>query len=159
MSAPDATDLRILDALQRDAQVARKVLAARCHISEATCSRRLASLEKRGYISQYRAVLNAPKLGYGLTVFVLVAMENEHSAQLKKFEAKLKKNPLVRHISFISGEYDYLLHLVAQDMAHYHDFAESYLVEEAHVKKYMSLFEMKCLYESHILPLEVKGGA
>lgn len=157
MNGLDPTDLRLLDALQRDAQLPRKQLAELCHISEATCSRRLASLEQRGLIVQYRAVLNAAKLGFGLTVFVLVQMENEHSAALKKFEARLKKSPLVHHVSFISGEYDYLLHLVARDMAEYHDFTESHLVDEACVKRYMSLFEMKKLYESHALPLR-KGG-
>ena len=135
----------------------RKRLAELCHISEATCSRRLISLEKRGYIDHYRAVLNAPKLGYGLTVFTLVAMEAEHGAMLKRFEAKLKKIPLIRYISFISGEYDYLLHVVARDMAQYHDFAESMLVEENSVKKYISLFEMKKLFENHVLPIMGKA--
>lgn len=153
MHTLDTTDIGILDALQRNAQLPRKQLAELCHISEATCSRRLASLEKRGFISQYRAVLNTAKLGFGLTVFVLISMENEHGAQLKKFEARLRKHPLVRHLSFISGEYDYLMQLVAKDMAQYHDFAEQYLVDEPCVRKYMSLFEMKHLHENHVLPL------
>jgi len=122
MNSLDNTDIRILDALQRSEQLPRKQLAELCHISEATCSRRLASLEKRGFITQHRTVLNAAKLGYGLVVFVLVSMENEHSAQLKKFEARLKKNALVQQLSFISGEYDYLLRLAAKDMAQYHHF-------------------------------------
>ncbi len=156
MDTLDSTDIRILDAMQRNGNLPRKKLAETCNISEATCSRRLASLEKRGYISQYRVVLNAAKLGFGLTVFALVAMENEHSNELKKFENRLKKHPLVRQISFISGDYDYLLHLVARDMAQYHAFTEQYFVEEASVKKYLSLFEMKHLYESHVLPLDTK---
>ncbi|MBY0407792.1 MAG: Lrp/AsnC family transcriptional regulator [Rickettsiales bacterium] len=153
MDILDATDIRLLNALQKDASLPRKQLAALAHISEATCSRRLAALEKHGYITGIRATLNAQKLGFGLTVFVLVAMESEHSGNLKKFEAKLKKSPLIRHISFISGEYDYLLHVVARDMEEYSAFAETTLVEENDVRRYNSMFEFKCLHDTAVLPL------
>ena len=149
----DPTDLRILDALQRNAQLSRKVLAELCHISEATCSRRLAALDKSGYVTQYRAVLNAAKLGFGLSLFVLVRMESDQGTARKRFETRLRKSPLVQRMSLISGDFDYLLHIVARDMEEYHNFCEAMLSEENDVRKYLSLFEMKILHDSPVLPL------
>lgn len=151
----DSTDLRILDALQRNAQLPRKQLAELCHISEATCSRRLAALDKSGTITQYRAVLNAAKLGFGLSLFVLVRMESDQGTARKRFETRIRKSRLVQRLSLISGEYDYLLHIVARDMEEYHNFAEAMLTEENDVRKYLSIFEMKLLHDSPVLALEI----
>ena len=151
--ALDSIDLKILDAMQRDASVKLKKLAASCHISEATCSRRVASLKKRGLIQKQVAVLNRAKLGFTLTVFVLVSMENEQSAVLARFVERLRKAPMVVGISFISGQYDYLLQCAARSMEEYSAFAEAYLNEEPCVKRYTSLFEMKQVLSNHSLPL------
>jgi len=152
--ALDSIDLKILDALQRDASVKLKKLAGNCHISEATCSRRVAALKKHGFIQKQVAVLSRARLGLNLTVFVLVSMEHEQSAVLKRFEDKLKKAPMVVGISFISGQYDYLLQLAARDMEAYSAFAEEYLTDEPCVKKFTSLFEMKSLLSHQVLPLQ-----
>lgn len=149
----DNCDLKILDAMQRDASVPLKRLAELCHVSEATCSRRIAALKEQGYLATPQVMLDRRKLGFGLSVHVMVQMEHEHSAPLKRFEDRLKKHPNVLGISFISGGYDYLLHVVARDMQEYHDFAETYLVEENHVKKYQSLFEMKSLKDTSVIPI------
>ncbi len=151
----DRQDIAILDALQRDASVGLKKLAELCHVSEATCSRRVASLKKRGYLNKQVVMLDRRKLGLGLSVYVLVAMEHEHEGPLKRFEDKLKRHPNVLNVSFISGDFDYLLHVVARDMQEYHDFAEHYFVQENHVKKYHSLFEMKSLKDISIIPINV----
>lgn len=153
MSALDPTDLRILAAIQHDAALPRKKLAELCHISEATCSRRLAALQKAGYISGYHAKLKASKLGFGLSLFVLVRMESDSNAARSRFEARIRKSKLVQRMSLISGEYDYLLQIAARDMEEYHGFAETLLTEANDVKKYLSLFEMKILHDSPELPL------
>lgn len=156
----DATDLRLLDALQKNAALPRKQLAELCHISQATCSRRMAALEKAGYIARTRAILKASKLGFGLSLFVMVRMESDSNTARSRFESRIKKSPLVQRLSLISGEYDYMLHVVAHDMEEYHHFVESQLTEANDVKKYLSLFEMKVLHDDPALPLGVrKGGA
>jgi DNA-binding Lrp family transcriptional regulator len=151
----DKCDLKILDLLQRDASIPLKRLAELCHVSEATGSRRVAALKKSGYLGKQVMLLDRRKLGLGLSVYVLVAMEHEHTAPLKKFEDRLRKHPNVMNISFISGDFDYLMHIVVKDMQEYHDFAEAHFVDENHVKKYHSMFEMKSLKDNHIIPINI----
>ena len=150
----DKIDIRILDALQHDATLTGKRLADLCHVSEATCSRRLVSLKKRGYIEKYGAVLNRKKLGFDVSVYVLITLVDELTSRQKHFVENMRSVANVLTITNISGEYDYLLHLVAENMRQYHEFAETYLVEENHVRKYMSIFEMKLIKKSTVLPLK-----
>jgi Lrp/AsnC family transcriptional regulator len=149
----DAADYKLLDALQRDASLSRKRLAEICHISEATCSRRMASLKKRGYLTRQVAILDPAKLGLKLTVFVLLEIANEQAAEMKRFIDRLKKTPELMTFSFISGEYDYLAHLVVRDMQAYYDYADEYFSHDPLIRKYTSLFEMKSLKHTNILPL------
>lgn len=153
----DATDRRILDALQRDASLPRKRLAELCHVSEATCSRRIARLTRHGYILRHMAVLDRARLGLGLTVFVLVALEKEHPPEMRRFTEALGRHPNVLAVSFISGEYDYLLQVAVPDMARYHDFCEQFMVPDYFVKRFVSLFEMKSLKSHAPLPI-LEGG-
>ena len=152
-TALDATDLKILNALQHDASLSRKKLAQLCHMSEATCSRRIASLKKRGFMDKTHLALNPRKFGLALTVFVLVTLENENPAGMKRFTDRLRKHPEVLGVHYISGEYDYLLHLVARDMAHYQQFVDEYLAHETQIKRFLSLFQMKEIKYTSALPL------
>ncbi len=149
----DKTDIKILNALQHDGSLSGKKLADLTCVSEATCSRRIAGLTKRGYIQRYGAVLNRKKLGFDVSVYVLVTLVDELTSYQKRFVERMKTVPYVLNITNISGEYDYFLHLVTRNMQQYHEFAESHLVEENHVRKYMSMFEMKLLKDSSVLAI------
>lgn len=149
----DEIDRALLSALQRDATLSLKALAALCHTSEATCSRRLAAMRKKKLFRQL-TLADRQALGFTLCIHVLVRLENEQSTTMQRFVERLKKVPMVMRISLISGDYDYLLELVARDMTEYQAFCEAYLSEEPCVKKFNSLFEMKPILVRHSLPLD-----
>ena len=69
--ALDATDLRILEQLQRDASLTNQALAAAAHTSAATCLRRVKRLEGTGVIERRIALLSPAKLGAGLSAMVV----------------------------------------------------------------------------------------
>ncbi len=113
----DRTDRRLLAALQDDARLTVAELAERVALSTSPCWRRVRRLEQAGYIEGYHAHLSAAKLGYGITAFVSVVMGSHTQDVARAFEAAVQDIPQVVACHNVSGEYDFLLEVVATDLA------------------------------------------
>jgi DNA-binding Lrp family transcriptional regulator len=74
-------------------------------------------LEKAGYIKGYHADLDARALGYEVTGFVFVGLAGQKEADLKAFEESVRRWPQVRECHMLSGEVDFLLKCVAEDLS------------------------------------------
>ncbi len=118
----DATDWKILRELQRDGRITNVELASRVGLSPPPCLRRVQALERAGVISGYRALLDAGQLGFDVRMFAFVGLKSQAEGELKAFEAKALKWPLVREAYAISGEADFLLKCVASDLSALQDF-------------------------------------
>lgn len=118
----DAIDLRILKELQRDGRMTNVELSERVGISAPPCLRRVRKLEEAGVIESYHAVLNASRLGYDLVAFCMVGLKHQSDANLKAFAARTASWPLVREAWMVSGESDFLLQCVAENLASFQDF-------------------------------------
>jgi DNA-binding Lrp family transcriptional regulator len=118
----DATDWKILRELQRDGRVTNVELASRVGLSPPPCLRRVQALEKAGVIAGYRALLDAPALGFDVLMFVFVGLRSQAETELKAFEQRAAAWPLVREAYAISGEADFLLKCVARDLGALQDF-------------------------------------
>lgn len=118
----DLIDRKILSALQADGRITNVDLAKKAGISAPPCLRRVRALEESGFITSYHAVLDAAKLGYGITVFAQVTLESHNDADLKKFETAISAWPEVREAHFLSGEVDVLLKIVAANWEAYQAF-------------------------------------
>jgi DNA-binding Lrp family transcriptional regulator len=118
----DAIDLKILRELQREGRITNVELSERVGISAPPCLRRVRKLEEAGVILAYRAVLDAPALGYDLAAFCLVGLKHQSDADLKAFSALTATWPLVREAWLVSGESDFLLRCVAQNLTQFQDF-------------------------------------
>ena len=81
----DSTDLQILRALQENARLTTKELAARVNLSTTPVFERLKRLERGGFIQKYVAVLDADKLGRGFTVFCSVKLKQMNRGVAKDF--------------------------------------------------------------------------
>ncbi len=118
----DAINNTILSVLEIDGRISNIDLAQRVGLSPSACLRRVQELERSGFITGYRAVLNRSKLGVGITAFVMVGL----SAHLKKdslaFERAMEASPEVRECHNITGSVEYLLRVEAVDLAAYKDF-------------------------------------
>ncbi|OLP57161.1 ArsR family transcriptional regulator [Rhizobium rhizosphaerae] len=118
----DAIDLKILRELQEDGRITNVDLAERVGISAPPCLRRVRKLEEAGIIRGYRALLNGPALGYDLVAFCMVGLKHQAEADLKAFAARTRDWPMVRDAWMVSGDSDYLLHCVAENLAAFQDF-------------------------------------
>ena len=118
----DSIDMKILRELQKEGRITNVELSERVGISAPPCLRRVRKLEEAGIIRAYRAMLDAPSLGYDLVAFCLVGLQHQSDANLKAFAAHTETWPLVREAWMVSGETDFLLHCVAKNLTQFQDF-------------------------------------
>lgn len=114
--ALDATDRRLLRLLQREGRASNVELAAQAGLSESACLRRVRSLEERGVVSRYTAVVDEHAVGLPLSVFVTVTLASQAEAALSAFEKAVRAVPEVAECYLMTGESDYLLRLVVRDV-------------------------------------------
>ena len=129
----DAIDLKILRELQRDGRMTNVDLADRVGISAPPCLRRVRKLEEAGIIEGYHAMLNAPKLGFDLVAVCMVGLKRQSETNLKAFAAATDRWPLVRQAWMVSGDSDFLLHCVAENLTQFQDFVIEVLTADEHV--------------------------
>lgn len=149
----DRTDRRLLAALQDDARLTVAELAERVALSTSPCWRRVRRLEQAGYIEGYHAHLSAAKLGYGITAFVSVVMGSHTQDVARAFEAAVQDIPQVVACHNVSGEYDFLLEVVATDLAAYGEFARNVLQGLPGVRELHSSFSLMSIKARRRLPL------
>jgi len=114
----DAVDRRILAELQDDGRMTNVELARLAGISAPPCLRRVRRLEEAGVIRGYHADPEPQKLGWEITFFAIVGLDNQKERVLAAFEQLVGAWPEVRECHMIRGGGDFLLKLVARDTAH-----------------------------------------
>lgn len=129
----DATDRKILRELQGQGRISNIDLASRIGLSAPPTLRRVQALESQGYVKGYRAQLDAEKLGYGIQMFAFVGLKSQNEAELKAFEERVASWPLVREAYAISGEADFILHLIGSELSDLQQFIISTLTAAPNV--------------------------
>ena len=124
----DRTDLRILQELQRDGRLAVVTLAERIALSPTACQRRIERLEEAGAIARYTAVINPAALGLEIQAFIQVRIERQSKDVTEAFEAAVRKLPEVRACYVMTGDLDFLLHVLVPDLKAFSDFAMHRLI-------------------------------
>ena len=141
----DAIDRRILRALQRDGRLPVVALAEQVGLSATPCQRRVTRLEDAGVITRYGAVLDPARLGLPLQAFVMVALDSHAEELVERFHKALAERPEVLAAYTMSGEMDYLLHVLAADFEAYAGFALKALLRMPGVKETRSSFVLSAL--------------
>ena len=118
----DAVDWRIIKYLQSDARMTNVELARRVGISPPPCLRRVRALEEAGIIQNYFALLDEKSAGFELTAFAMIGLHAQAENELRAFENLVLGWPIVRECYMLSGETDFLLKCVANDLTTFQDF-------------------------------------
>lgn len=139
----DRTDLLILDALQHNARMTNKELAAQVHLSPTPVFERWKRLEREGYIKKYIAVLDADKLNRGFVVFCSVKLSRLNTETANDFTTRVMAMPEVTECYNISGHFDYMLKLHSFDMKQYQLFLIDVLGKIESVASIESTFVME----------------
>jgi Lrp/AsnC family leucine-responsive transcriptional regulator len=141
----DQMDRRILRTLQRDGRMPIVALAEEIGLSATPCQRRVRQLEELGVIRGYRATLDPARVGLPLQAFVQVALESHAEEVVERFHKALAARPEVIAAYTMSGDMDYLLHVLAPDMDSFGDFAARALLRMPGVKETRSSFVLSTL--------------
>ena len=149
----DQVDLQILRALQENARLTTKELAAKVNLSTTPVFERLKRLERGGFICKYVAVLDAEKLGRGFMVFCSVKLKQMNRGIARDFISVIKDIPQVAECYNVSGEYDYLLKIQAPDMKYYNEFIINVLGNIDSIGSILSSFVMDEIKNTHAIYL------
>ena len=143
----DATDLRLLDALQHDASQTNQQLAADARISPPTCLRRVQRLKAAGLIERQIALLSpdklAPLLGHGLQAIVEISLDRQDAAALDAFELRVIADDAVQQCWRVSPGPDFVLIVAAHDMPDYLALAQRLFTADANVRNVKAFFSLK----------------
>jgi Lrp/AsnC family transcriptional regulator, leucine-responsive regulatory protein len=149
----DRYDRALLQVLQREGRITNSELAARVHLSESACLRRVRALEGAGLIEGYAAVINQQRAGCPVNVFVSITLERQERADLRAFEDAIRKVPEVMECYLMSGEYDYLVRVVVADTADFERVHSQHLTSLPHVARVHSSFALRTVQKSRELPI------
>lgn len=151
----DEIDWRILGALQEDGRMTNVELAERAGITAPPCLRRLRALEESHYIRGYHAELDQEVLGYGLTVFAMVGLHRQAEADLQAFEQRVAGWPLVRECFMLNGEIDFMLKIVAKDLAQFQKFLTTELTPSPNVDSVKTSLTIRVSKKLPGVPIEL----
>ena len=153
----DEIDRRILAALQKDGRLQNVELAKKVGLSPSPCLRRVKLLEENGIIERYVALLDAAKIGMGLTVFARVWLKGQDNETVNKFTSEIKKLSQVVECHLMAGDCDFLLRVVAADLDDYRLFQLEHLTRIEVVQSVKTEIPMQKIKLSSELPLRNAG--
>lgn len=155
----DDIDRKILATLQAEGRITNVDLAERVGITAPPCLRRVRALEREGLIRGYHADLNAEALGFGITVFAMVSLTSQKDGDLKAFEKRVADWPLVRECYLLNGEIDYILKIVARDLAEYKAFLTGSLTAAAEVENVNTALMISTTKSEQNVPMDLLNAA
>lgn len=132
----DHADIKLLAVLQRNSRTTIQELAEHIGASTASVQRRLKSLRDRGIVQKEVAVLDQKKLGFGVTAIVSVELERDRLDQIDGFKRKAKLDRQVLNFYCIAGDADFVMIVVARDIADYEAFTHRFFFSDKNVRKF-----------------------
>jgi Lrp/AsnC family leucine-responsive transcriptional regulator len=152
----DAIDRKILEALQDDGRISNVDLAARVHLSAPQCLRRVRALEERGVIRGYRALAEPQRLGLGVTAYVHLNIDADAFGRVRDIEAMIRSFPQILECYTVSGDYDYLLKVVARDLKSLSQFLTDRLMQTPGVADVRSMICLEEIKAASPLPVDAQ---
>lgn len=149
----DDTDRRILRHLQADPAQPMAELAQRAAVTEATASRRLERLRKRGILIGQEAVIDWRKLGWEVEVSLRITLDKTNPHAFDEFTAAAREVPEVLEIQSFLGRVDVRLNVIARNMAHYQEVYRRRILTLPHISDIEALMLIAQIKRGEALPL------
>lgn len=148
----DQIDIKILDLLQQDATQSVADIAQQVSLSVTPCWRRIQRLKKDGIIERHAVLLNPRALGLDLTVFVSIKTNQHNAKWTQSLIDTVMRLPNVVEFYRMTGDIDYLLKVVVEDMAAYDRFYQ-HLIGVVDLLDVTASFSMDIIKSTNELPL------
>jgi Lrp/AsnC family transcriptional regulator len=149
----DATDLAILRLIQADASLSLGDIAKEVGLTQTPCWKRIRRMEETGIITGRVTLVNAEKLGLGISVFVAIETGDHSAAWIESFAKTVTDMPEIVECWRLGGDVDYLLRVVVSDMTAYDGFYRKLTARVSSLRKVTSRFAMECVKSTTALPI------
>jgi len=149
----DAIDIKLLKLLQNSAEMTIQDLSKEVHLSTTPCWKRINQLKKLGYISKTVSLIDRKRIGLKVITMVFVTVNTHDPEKLKLFSRTIQELPEVIECFRMSGEIDYILKVVVNDIDSYDSFYKR-LIEKVHFLKVTSHFAIEEIKSTTEIPLD-----
>lgn len=147
-------DRSLLHELQKDSRLTMQELADRVGMSSSACWRRVRNLEESGVIDRYAALVNPRKAGFSLSSMTLVSLARHEEKNVEKFVQEVMRHPEVLECFATSGEADFHLRVVVEDMDAYNAFLDDFIFRLPGVSQVRSNIVLKEIKADTALPFK-----
>lgn len=148
----DDFDMKLLNVMQREANLSQRELAERIGLSQNACWRRLQRLQQSGLIGEAHSTIDLPALGFDLTVFVMIRTRHHSKEWSDGFRAHVERLPEVIDFYRIGGDWDYLIKVVTRGMSGYDAFYQK-LITNFDLATVTGFFSMEAIINSRPVDL------
>jgi DNA-binding Lrp family transcriptional regulator len=147
-------DRRILAELQRDSRLTTQELADKVGMSSSATWRRVKYLEEQRIIDRYAAIVNPKKAGFGLASMVHLSLARHEQANVDNFIREVVQHPEVLECFATSGEADFHLRVVVEDIDAYNAFLDDFIFKLPGVSQVRSNIVLKEIKADTALPFK-----
>ncbi len=158
MEKIDKTDTKILNLLQEDARMTIKEIAGQLNLSTTPVFERIKRLEKKGIIDKYVAILNPKKIGKKVNAFVHLSIIDHSKEAVEGFVNQVIQYDEVMECHHITGDADFLLKIIANDIEQYNQFILDKLSVVGNVGRVKSSFSLSIRKDTNAIRVEMVNG-
>jgi DNA-binding Lrp family transcriptional regulator len=147
-------DRLLLHELQKDSRLTMQQLAERVGMSSSACWRRVRNLEESGVIDRYAVLVNPRKAGFSLSSMTHVSLARHEEKNVENFVREVMRHPEVLECFATSGEADFHLRVVVEDMDAYNKFLDDFIFRLPGVSQVRSNIVLKEIKADTALPFK-----
>jgi DNA-binding Lrp family transcriptional regulator len=141
----DRIDFAILAALQNNARLSNKELAAHVGLAPSSCLERVRVLTRRGVIQGSHAEVSSAALGIGVEALVAIRLVKHSREAFRRFYGHLRLLPEVLCVFHVTGVNDLQIHVAVRDIHH----LRTLIVERFATRPEVDHCETAVIYELH----------
>lgn len=145
----DEKDFAILRLLQKDAKLSVREIATKINLSPTPTHERIKRLEKSGTIKAYTTIIDRKKVNKGIMVICMIALKVHNKKTAIKFIQEVSQFQEIIEFYNISGDFDFMVKILAANMDEFHDFFVNKLSEIEGIGQTKSIFVMNSIKESY----------
>jgi len=149
----DKIDRKILDILQFNAKITNAQLSKEIGLSPAPTLERVKKLEQSGVIKSYHAKVDIEKIGLGVSTFVYVTLKGHNKTNIELFLGEIHKIDEVIECHHITGSGDFILKIIAQDIASYQKLMLEKVSDISVVDNLQSMVILSTFKDSKVIPI------
>lgn len=146
-------DRKVLSELQRNCRLSNQEIAERVGSSASSVWRRIRTMEEAGVIDGFHVAVTAEALGYAETVMVYVSLSKHSDTDIEAFTKLVDNTPEVLECYAVTGDHDFLLKVLAEDVRTFYRFLEETLMNKDYIDRTSSTVVMNKIKESRVIPV------